>query len=128
MPGEKMAQSLLVSSTEKDKLEKALFATELQRDAKNGRSFEEMYKRHPQGVIFREIEPQKLEGWIKDRLKGLKNGEVSDVLLTEGGYLILRPVMKKWSYRSWEDLTPEGKDKVKAFVRAWIEELKKATK
>ncbi|MGD1075035.1 MAG: tetratricopeptide repeat protein [Thermodesulfovibrionales bacterium] len=128
MPGEKIVESLLVSSTEKDKLEKALFATELQRDAKSGRSFEEMFKLHPRGVIFQELEPQKLEGWIKDRLKGLKNGEVSDVLLTEGGYLILKPAVKKWTYGSWEDLTPEGKDKVKASVRAWIEGLKKATK
>lgn len=128
MPGEKVVESLLIVYTKSDEFEKAILATELQKDAKSGRSFEDIYKSYPDVVRLRLIRFQELQGWIKDRIQLLQDGEISDVVWTEDGYMILRPVLKRLSYRPFEDVRPEMRDKMRLFIKGWIDELRKEAK
>lgn len=117
MPGERVVESLLLKYTQKDEYEKAVMATELRKDAKGGKSFEDVYKSHPDMVRLILIRLQELEGWIKDRIQLLEDGEISDVVKTENYYMILKPLVKKPSY--------ESRDEVRIFIKRWIDELRK---
>ncbi len=117
MPGERVVESLLLRYTQKDEYEKAVLATELRKDAKGGKSFEDVYKSHPDMVRLILIRFQELEGWIKDRIQLLEDGEISDVVKTENDYMILKPLVKKPSY--------ESRDEVRIFIKRWMDELRK---
>lgn len=115
MPGKRVVESLTVSYMESDKNDKALLASDLQAKAKRGISFEEIYKAYTKEVKFAILEFSDLQGWIKERISPLQDGEVS-VIWTKDGYMILKPVIKRTS------------DEMKAFVRKWLEDLRKEAK
>lgn len=129
MPEEKVVESLLVRFTEDDEYEKAVLATGLQRDAKSGESFENIYRSYPDVVRFTLRGSQEIHGWIKERVQPLQNGEVSDVIWTEDGYIILKPVLKRLSYRPFDppeaDVWPAAEGKIRVFIKEWMDELKK---
>ncbi len=116
MPGERIVESLLLKYTQRDEYEKAVLATELQKDAKGGKSFEDVYKSYPDMVRLTLIRFQELEGWIKDRIQLLEDGEISDVVKTENDYMILKPLVKKPPY--------ESRDEVRIFIKRWMDDLR----
>lgn len=124
IPEERVVESLTVHYTGGDKQGEVTLVTELQGQARGGKTFEEIAAAFPDKVRFAVIGFQELQGWIKDRIELLKDGEIS-VVWTKDGYMILKSVMKQPSYRPFEDVRPGGKNEVRAFVRAWIAELKK---
>ncbi len=124
IPEERVVESLEVQYTVSDKQGKVTLATELQGQAREGKAFEEIASAFPDKVRFSVIGFQELQGWIKERIELLKDGEIS-VVWTRDGYMILKPVMKKVSYRPFEEIRPGTKSEISAFVRAWIEALKK---
>lgn len=127
MPEERVVESLTVRYTEKDKQEKVVLANELQTQAKSGRSLEEISRTFPEKTRFSVVGFQEMQGWIKERIELLQDGEVS-VVWTKDGYMILRPTVKKASYRPFEETRPVRNDEIRAFVREWVEELKKEMK
>lgn len=127
IPEERVVESLAVQYTESDKQGKVNLANELQGQARGGKTFEEIAAAFPDKVRFSVIGFQELQGWIKDRIELLRDGEIS-MVWTKDGYMILKPVMKRSSYRPFEDVRPGRKNEIRAFVRAWIEELKKEIK
>lgn len=128
MPGEKVAESLLVRYTESDEYEKAVLAAEIQKDAKSGKSFEDICKSYLDAVKFAVIDFHELQGWIKERIQSLKDGEISDVVRTEYDYIILKPVVKKLSYSPFEAMQPGVRDKIRILVKGWIDELRMGAK
>lgn len=127
IPEERVVESLTVHYTDSDKQVKVTLATELQGQAREGKAFEEIAAAFPDKVRFSVIGFQELQGWIKERIELLKDGEVS-VVWTRDGYMILKPVMKRASYRPFEAVSPGTKNEIRAFVSAWIEALKKEIK
>lgn len=124
MPGERVVESLFVRYPGPEDREKAPLANELQKDAKSGRPFEDIYKSYPKFVKFTQIGFQELEGGIKESIRSLYDGEII-VVWNKYGYRILKPVVKKLSYRPFEDMQPEIRDKIKLFVKGWIDEIKR---
>jgi hypothetical protein len=124
IPEERVVESLTVHYTDGDKQGKVTLVTELQGQARGGKTFEEIAAAFPDKVRFAVIGFQELQGWIKDRIELLKDGEIS-VVWTKDGYMILKSVMKQSSYRPFEDIRSGGKHEIRAFVRALIAELKK---
>lgn len=124
LPEERVVESLHVRYTEGDKQEKLLLATELQQLAKSGKSFEDIYKSYPRAVRYGMIGFQDLQGWIKERIELLQDGDVSAVW-TKDGYMILKPVLKKLSYSPLEVMGDRRGDEIRVFIRQWIEELRK---
>jgi hypothetical protein len=128
-PEERVVESLTVhySDGDGDKQRKVTLVTDLQEQARGGKSFEEIAAAFPDRVRFSVIDYQELQGWIKDRIELLKAGEIS-VVWTKDGYMVLKTAMKRPSYRPFEDTRPDRKNEIRAFVKAWIEMLRKDIK
>ncbi len=127
IPAERVVESLTVHYTDSDKQGKVALATELQGQARSGKTFEDIAAAFPDRVRFSQISFQELQGWIKDRIELLRDGEFS-VVWTNDGYMILKPMMKQFSYRPFEEVRPARKAEIRAFVNAWLEDLKKGIK
>jgi len=123
MPGEKIIESLFVKYTSPEEHKRDPLAIELQKDAKIGRSFEDIYKSYPEYVKYSQIEFNELESNIKEIVLSLHNGEIITIW-DKYGYRILKPIVKDLSYRPFKDLEPEIGDKIKSFVKDWINDLK----
>jgi tetratricopeptide (TPR) repeat protein len=124
MPEERVVESLAVRYSDGDKQEKVALANELQEQAKAGRPFNEIQQTFHDKVQVSTVAFQELQGWIKERIELLRDGEVS-VVWTKDGYMILRPVLRKVAYRPFEEMNQGRKDEVRAFVREWTGELRK---
>lgn len=124
MPEERVVESLAVRYSDRDKQEKVVLANELQEQAKAGKPFDEIQQTFPDKVQVSTVAFQELQGWIKERIELLRDGEVS-VVWTKDGYMILRPVLRKVTYRPFEKMNQVRKDEVRAFVREWTGELRK---
>ncbi len=127
IPEERVVETLTVHYTDGDKQGKVVLATELQGRARAGKTFEEIAAAFPDRVRFSVTGFQELQGWIKDRIELLKDGEIS-VVWTKDGYMILRPMMKRPSYRPFEEGRPASKTETRAFVKTWLQDLKKEIK
>jgi hypothetical protein len=123
LPEERVVEALTVRYTEKDKQEKVMLANELQSQAKSGKSFEELSGSFPGKTRFSVVGFQELQGWIKERIELLQDGEVS-VVWTKDGYMILRPAVKKASYRPFEETAAGKNNEIRSFVRKWLDELR----
>ena len=69
---------------------------------------------------------QELPEWIQERIQGLQNYEVG-VIWSEEGYMILKPIIQIYSYDPFEELSSQEREKLTAYIRSWITELKGAT-
>lgn len=127
MPGKRVVESLAVSYAESDKNDETLLASELQAEAKRGRSFRDIYKLYPNVVKFAVLEFSDLEGWVKESIEPLQDGEAS-VVWTKDGYMILKPVVKRPSYGPFDDMQNERGDEMRALVKRWVDELRKEAK
>ncbi len=124
MPDTRVVESLTVRYTEKDRQDKIELANELQSQAKAGKSFEEIARKFPDKTQLSTVGFDELQGWIKERIELLHDGEIS-VVWTKDGYMILKPVMRNAAYKPFEDISPGRKDEIRAFVKEWIDGLKK---
>lgn len=121
---ERVVESIAVRYGERDSQEKVILANELQEQAKAGRPFDDIQQTFPGKVQVSTVAFQELPGWIKDKVALLRDGEVS-VVWKKDGYTILRPVLRKVTYRSFEEMNQRQKDQVRTFVKEWAEELRK---
>ncbi len=124
MPDARVVESLTVGYTGKDKQEKVELANELQTQAKAGRSFEEISRMFPDKTRLSTVGFDELQGWIKERIELLHDGEIS-MVWTKDGYMIMKPVMRKAAYKPFEETRPGRRNEIRAFVKEWIDGLKK---
>lgn len=121
--GEKYVESLS-ATYEVDKYRKLVISPELQKYAKNGMAFDEIYKLYSEDIEYKSIRFQELPDWIRERIKPLQNGEVG-VVWSENGYMIIKVIMKQqMAFDPFADLKPETKDKLKTFIMELIKEIK----
>jgi cell division protein FtsN len=127
LPEERFVESLTVWYKGINQQAREEFAKEIQTSVKNSVSFEDISKSHPDVIQFQVISWQDLEGWIKERIISLPNGEIG-MIWTEEGSMILKPVLKKLSYNPFEDSGIAAREKIKDFVKDYISELRKDMK
>jgi hypothetical protein len=125
IPGDKIVEVISVRYKDAGQRERPELAAELQALANRGVPFEEISISYPDAVHFRTFTFQDLPEWIQERIQGLQNYEVG-VIWSEEGYMILKPVIKMYSYDPFEALSTEKREKITAYVRSWITELKEA--
>jgi hypothetical protein len=46
------------------------------------------------------------------------------VIWSEEGFMILKPIIQMYSYDPFEELSFERREKLTAYIRSWIAELK----
>jgi tetratricopeptide (TPR) repeat protein len=124
IPEETIVESLLVKYGEDDKFAKILLSTELHTQAKTGADFRDIEKSYHNAVQFKILKFQDMEEWIKAKISSLKNDEIG-VIWSEDGYTILKPVSKKLSCNPSGEMTPGEKERIKAAVEEWLEELRR---
>jgi len=125
IPGDKIVEVLSVRYKDAGQREQPELAAELQALANKGVTFEEISRSYPDIVHFKAIALQELPDWIQERIQGLQNYEVG-VIWSEDGYMILKPIVQIYSYDPFEELSSQKKEKITAYIRSWIAELKGA--
>jgi hypothetical protein len=125
IPGDKIVEVISVRYKDAGQREHPELAAELQALANKGVPFEDIGISYPDVVHFRTFEFQELPEWIQERIQGLPDYEVG-VIWSEEGYMILKPVMHMYSYDPFEGLSSEKREKITAYIRSWIAELKGA--
>lgn len=123
MPGERAVESLVVHYEEGDKYRKIVIAPELQKEARNGTPFEDIQKMYPDLVKVVITAYDSIEADVKEKIRYLQDNEIG-VIWSEDGYLILKPVSQKLSYKPFEEAGPGIRNEIKAFIAEWLVELK----
>ncbi|MDQ7788132.1 MAG: hypothetical protein RDU01_11040 [Thermodesulfovibrionales bacterium] len=123
LPEEEMIESLIVTYEEENRYTKIVLARELQENAKKGMSFEDIYKLYPDMMRYQIVPSQEMDIRIRDKISNLPFGEVG-VLWSEGGYMILKPVVKKLSYDPFRNISPEMQVRIRTLVNEWLQEMK----
>jgi TolA-binding protein len=126
MPEEKMVEILMVKFGN-NKFDKTALAANLQKHARKGLSFYDIYRLYPEEVQYSETGFKALQDWIKKRIQPLQNGQTG-VIWSEDGYIIIKKAMKKLSYEPFQTISPEIKEKIRNYVRQWIDEYRNQTK
>jgi hypothetical protein len=128
--GEKIVKALFLDYTLQDELEKALLATDFQRKAVNGESFEQISGSYPDISKVEEMKYVRLPEWVKEKSAGLKSGEISDVISLKNRYVIFEIQMKKAIYRKLDDVKSEIREKISfqkdnyEKIASWLSEIK----
>jgi hypothetical protein len=127
-PAEKVVKYLFIPYTKMDVTEKMLLAADIQREAVNGQSLENIYKFRSDKVSFRQSPMEELPAVIKWVALELSDGEIKKII-TEDQYIIVQVQMKGPSYRRYEDVAGEIRDKLTSGIRVpisvWISEIRK---
>jgi TolA-binding protein len=80
--------------------------SELQREAGRGRSFGEIARLHADRISLREVTLEGLPRWIREKIRVLKDGELSSIF-TEEQFIMLRMHVKPPVYRKYEEVSKE---------------------
>lgn len=119
---EKFVDILTVQYEDK-KEEKIVLSRELLSYAGDGMSFENIHKQYPESTTFKTIPLYKLEDWIKERIKSLKNNEI-EIIWLKDGYMIIKLLSKSLHLDPLNEPSPLIKEVMRSFVSNWINELK----
>ncbi len=122
MSEERSLEVLVVKYAGTGSNKRVALASALQERARKGESFKDIAKLYSDSVTLSAMKVRDLQGWLKDSVKGLKEGEVS-VVWKRDGFLILKPAQDN-SYRMAAG-SPGEEDAAKEFVKHWVEELRK---
>ncbi len=123
LPEEEMIESLIVTYEEENRYTKIVLARELQENAKEGMSFEDIYKLYPDMMRYQIVPSQQMDIRIRDKIRDLPVGEVG-VLWSEDGYMILKPVLTKLSFDPFRDISPETQGRIRTLMNEWLQEMK----
>ena len=129
MPSEQWIEVLSVDYKPGDAASKTVSAAELQKAARGGSSFQEISNNYPDRVRFFRLTPQEFSSRFKDNSPILQklnfiNQEVA-VMWSKRGYLLIKPVSGRALFNAFEDLEPEKKKRLQAFLAQRISELRK---
>ena len=124
---ERIVESLVANYGEGDKYRKIVISPEIQKEAKNGMPFEDIQKLYPDLLKVVITGYAEVEADIREKIRYLQNDEVG-VIWSEEGYMVLKPVLKKLSYKPFEEAGPGIRNKIEGFISEWLVELKRTGK
>lgn len=122
-------ETLTVDFRSGDASAKTVLATDLQKAARAGKSFEEIQKMHRDSVKFSRLTVDDFAKRHKDKSQIIKklnfaNGETI-VMWSEKGYMLIKPVTLSKRFDPFADISKEDRDKIKTFLSGYIAELRK---
>ena len=123
---EKQVKQLALSLTSGDKLSSVQLVTELQREALAGKPLEEIYRSHSGRVSYQQVRLEDLPAWIRDKVKNLRDREVSNIF-TEEQFMMLQAVSGP-RFRKYEDARAEIKARLtrsEKDLEGWLDGLRK---
>ena len=120
---QRVVESLTVQYGDNDKRGKMDLAVKLQALARTGKSFEELGALFRGRVRFQVIRFGELQGWIRERVEPLRDGEPG-IVWTRDGYMLLRPVKAKPFLGPSEEKGAGEKSGRRDFLATWIGELR----
>lgn len=123
LPGEKVVESLAAVYEEGDKYRKIVVSADLQAQAKNGTSFEEIHNLYPELLKFSAVGFEALDEGIREKIRSLHDGEIA-VIWSEEGYTILKPVFRKLSFKPCEEAETGTKERIRIIVGDLLNELR----
>ena len=97
--------SLKYSSQEE--LEKSLVTIDFQRQIFSGVSLETAYKHNSDVLSFDAINVSDMPDFVKEKVSGLKDGEISNIISYDHTFIILQTQIKKTGYRGYKDVYDE---------------------
>ena len=124
LPEEKVVESLNIQYQDGDKQKKIGLSTEIQMKAKNGISFEDIYKSYSDIISYAITNYKDIQEGLKEKMQFMQNNEVI-VIWSEVGYRVLKPVTKNISLKPFVDISPEMRDKIRTYLGKWLNDLKK---
>ena len=89
-----------------EKLGSVALVSELQHEAMSGKSFEEIARPRTGEVSLRRAKLDDLPEWIREKIRVLKNGEISSIF-TEDQFIMLQMQVEEPVYRKYEDVREE---------------------
>ncbi len=109
---------------------KTVRATDLQKAARENISFKEIARKYPDGLKFFRLTPQEFSTRFKDKSQILQKlnfmNEETVVMWSDRGYMLIKPISSRTPFNPLEDLTPERKQRLQAFLLQHIAELRKS--
>ena len=127
MPEERIVESLVAKYGEGDKYRKVVISPEVQKEARNGMPFEDIQKLYLDLLKLVKTGYDEVEEDIREKIRFLYNDEVG-VIWSEEGYTVLKPVLKKLSYKPFEETSPGVRKKIEGYIAQWLGELKRPGK
>ncbi len=126
MPDERMVEVLKVKFSD-NKFDRTSLAVKLQTDAIKGVSFYDISRSYEEKLQYSEMLYEELQDWIKKRIQSLQDGQIG-FIWSDDGYMIVKKEMKKLSYNPFQKTSPEKKEKIRNYVKQWIEKYKDQAK
>jgi len=128
-PTEKWIELISVDYKPGDADLKTVFATDLQKSAREGKAFEEIGKMHPERVKFSRLSIQEFSTKYKEKSQIIQKlnflNEETVVIWSDKGYMLIKPVPGRAAFNPFEELAAEKKEKLKAFLKQWLAEHRK---
>lgn len=128
-PIEKWIELLTVDYRPGDVDSKTVLATDIQKAAREGKSFEEIGKIHPERVKFSRLSIQDFSAKYKEKSQIIQKlnflNEETVVIWSEKGYMLIKPISSRAHFNPFEAMTAQRKEKLKAFLKQWLNEHRK---
>ncbi|MBI5075393.1 MAG: tetratricopeptide repeat protein [Nitrospirae bacterium] len=109
-----------------DAASKTVLATDIQKAARGGTSFEEIAKMYPEGVRFIRLSIKEFSTKYKDKSQIIQKlnflNEETVVMWSELGYMLIKPVSTRTPFNPFEELASEKKERLTAFLKQWFSE------
>ncbi|MEW6109765.1 MAG: peptidyl-prolyl cis-trans isomerase [Nitrospirota bacterium] len=129
---EKKVILLSISYSSGDEFEKAVIASELHQKAGSGISLESLHRSYGKLLGFKQIKFEELPDWIQQKIRGLKDGEISNVISTGDRFVIIQTQFVNPAYKKYEDVRSEiiknyfsGRQEPYGNLREWLKEIRK---
>lgn len=114
-----------------EELEKSLMAVDYHQQVLSGRSLEAVYKFNANILSFDAIAVSDLPDFLKERIAGLKDGDISTLISYDNKFMIMQMQGRQQDIRAFADVSAELQHRVfedqalqADFIRAWLDELR----
>ncbi|MBI5846597.1 MAG: hypothetical protein HZB31_01345 [Nitrospirae bacterium] len=128
-PTEKWIELISVDYKPGDAAAKTVLATDLQKAAREGTSFEEIGRMHPDAVKFSRLSLGDFSTKYREKSQIIQKlnflNEETVVIWSEKGFMLIKPISVRVHFSPFEELSTQKKERLKAFLRQWFSEHRK---
>jgi hypothetical protein len=110
--------------------QKTVTATDLQKAARSGMSFEEIQKKYRDSVTLSRLRLDEFKSRYKNKSQiigklNFLNGETA-VIWSEKGYMVIKPIAGRKQFDLFAGFSKEGEEEIRSFLAGYIAELRKS--